>query len=207
MGKSDDLFVSCGQFLSPFPGVIGIFLRRGYYWMTLDSFSRDCSVGFSTWFSHPQCKVGSRVYIGARCIIGLCDIGDDVLIGSNVDILSGRHQHHFKDDSRLIHEQGRTFTKVSIGRNAWIGNGAVIMADVGNGSVIGAGSVVVNQIPHGVIAAGNPAVVKRSYSATQKNTSYFYQGSKQMIWPTGWLYVALHPSASRGLAVAGGLPH
>ncbi len=50
MGKSDDLFVSCGQFLSPFPGVIGIFLRRGYYWMTLDSFSRDCSVGFSTWF-------------------------------------------------------------------------------------------------------------------------------------------------------------
>ncbi len=28
-----------------------------------------------------------------------------------------------------------------------------------------------------------------------------------MIWSTGWLYVALHPSAVRGLAVAGGLPH
>jgi virginiamycin A acetyltransferase len=168
MGKSDGLFVSCGQFLSLIPGLMGIFLRRGYYWMTIDSFSRDCSVCFGTWFSHPQCKVGARVYMGSRCIIGLCDIGDDVLIGSNVDILSGRHQHHFKDDSRPIHEQGGTFTKVSIGMNAWIGNSAVIMADIGESCVIGAGSVVVKPIPADSVAVGNPAIMKRTRGQDHK---------------------------------------
>lgn len=162
LGKSEELFVSCGQLLSLFPGVVGIFLRRGYYWITLDSFSRDCSVGFGTWFSHSQCKIGAKVYIGVRCIIGLCDIGEDVLIGSNVDILSGRHQHHFQDDSRPFHEQGGTFTKVIIGRNVWIGNSAVIMVDVGENCVIGAGSVVAKPIPPNSIAVGNPAIVKVS---------------------------------------------
>ncbi len=91
----------------------------------------------------------------------MCDIGDDVLIGSNVDILSGRHQHHSDDPDRPRCEQGGTFTKVRIGRDAWIGNSAVIMADVGEHSVIGAGSVLVKPIPPQTVAVGNPAVVKK----------------------------------------------
>jgi acetyltransferase-like isoleucine patch superfamily enzyme len=162
LGNSDGLFVSCGQFLGMFPGVLGIYLRRGYYWMVLDSFSRDCSIGFGTWFSHSQCNVGSRVYIGARCIVGTCAIGDNVLIGSNVDILSGRRQHRFTDESRPICEQGGEFAKISIGNNSWIGNSSVIMAEVGENSIIGAGSVVAKAIPPNSVAVGNPATVHRT---------------------------------------------
>jgi virginiamycin A acetyltransferase len=164
-GKSDGLFLSCGQFLSQLPGMPGDFLRRGFYWITLDSFSLDCQVGFGTWFSHPQCSVAARVYLGARCIIGLCEIAEDVLIGSNVDVISGRRQHRFECETLPVNEQGGTFTKVAIGKNTWIGNSSVVMADVGERCVVGAGSVVVKPIPPYSVAAGNPAEIKRSLRA------------------------------------------
>jgi len=159
---SDDVFLTCSQIISVVPGTLGVFLRRGFYCMTLEQCVRDCSIGCATWFSHPQARIGSSVYIGGRCTIGMCDIGDDVLIGSNVDILSGRHQHRSDDLDKPRREQGGSFTKVRIGHNAWIGNSAVVMADVGDGSVIGAGSVVVKPVPACSVAVGNPAVVKRS---------------------------------------------
>lgn len=88
-GMSDRFFLSCGQTLSLFPGMAGIFLRRGFYLMCLDRFGRDCCVEFGTYFSHPEVSIGVGVYIGGRCTIGKCSIGDHALIGSNVDILSG----------------------------------------------------------------------------------------------------------------------
>ncbi|MHC4179855.1 MAG: acyltransferase [Planctomycetota bacterium] len=158
---ADDLFLSCSQLLSLFPGKIGVFLRRGFYWMSLDSFAPDCYVDFGTYLAHPQTVIGEGVYIGGRCTIGMCEIGDDALIGSNADILSGRHQHGFSDPNVPIQEQQGSYTRVRIGRNTWIGNSSVIMADVGDDSVIGAGSVVVKPIPPRSVAVGNPAVVKK----------------------------------------------
>jgi acetyltransferase-like isoleucine patch superfamily enzyme len=162
MGMNDGIFQTCSQIISIFPGVLGIYLRRGFYWMCLESFSRDCSIGCGTWFSHPQVRIGKGVYLGERCMVGMCDIGDDTLIGSNVDILSGRRQHHIDSSDTPISSQGGTFEKVHIGRNVWIGNGVIIMADIGDGSIIGAGSVVVKPIPPQSVAVGNPAVVKKS---------------------------------------------
>ena len=95
-------------------------------------------------------------------MIGMCKIGDGVLIESNVDFLSSRHQHHSEDPSIPQNAQGGVFAKVRIGRNTWIDNSAVVMADVGENSVIGAGSVVVKPIPPWSMAAGNPATVKKS---------------------------------------------
>jgi len=161
---SDELFGTCSQIVSIIPGILGNYLRRGFYCMTLERCAVDCGIGCGTWFSHPQVEIGRRVYIGGRCSIGMCDIGDDVLIGSNVDILSGRHQHHSEDPNRPRNAQGGSFSKIRIGRNAWIGNSAVIMADVGDHSVIGAGSVVVKPIPPGSVAVGNPATVKKTIS-------------------------------------------
>lgn len=162
LGSSDDLFATCSQIVGVFPGLAGVLLRRGFYWMCLEFFGRNCSIGCGTWFSHPQTSIGWGVYIGGRCMIGTCDIANDVLIGSNVDILSGRHQHRADDPALPRRLQGGTFSKVRIGRNAWIGNSAVVMADVGDDCVIGAGSVVVKPIPAGSVAVGNPAVVKKS---------------------------------------------
>jgi len=158
-------FLTCAQWLSLVPGLAGVMLRRGYYRLCLEQFATDCGVGFGTWFSHPQVRVAGGVDIGARCIPGMCEIGKNTLIGGNVDILSGRRQHHFDDPQREIRDQGGTFASVRIGRNVWIGNSTVVMADIGEGSVIGAGSVVVKPIPPGVVAAGNPCVVKKSREA------------------------------------------
>ena len=159
---SDDLFATCSQIVSVFPGVLGIYLRRGFYRMTLERSAADVSLEWGTWFSHPNVHIGRTVYIGTHCTIGMCDIADDVLIGSNVDILSGRHQHRSAAPNVLRNAQGGDFAKLHIGRNVWIGNSAVVMADVGEGSVIGAGSVVVKPIPPGCVAVGNPAAVKKT---------------------------------------------
>ena len=53
---------------------------------------------------------------------------------------------------------------VRIGKNCWIGAGALIMPGItiGHNSVIGAGSVVTKDIPANVIAVGNPAKVIKS---------------------------------------------
>jgi acetyltransferase-like isoleucine patch superfamily enzyme len=89
-------------------------------------------------------------------------IEEHVTIGSNVDILSGTRQHSFEDLDRPIQEQAGIFEPVRIGRNSWIGNSTVIMADVASDCVVGAGSVVARPIPERSIAVGNPARVVRS---------------------------------------------
>jgi maltose O-acetyltransferase len=50
---------------------------------------------------------------------------------------------------------------VRIGRDAWIGGGAIILPGVtiGDGAVIGAGSVVTRDVSEGQTVAGNPARV------------------------------------------------
>ena len=160
--KKDDLFLTCSEFLSLFPGLPGIFLRRGFYLMSLETFAWDCTIEFGTWIAHRQTRIGRCVYIGGRCTLGMCIIGDHALLGSNVDIIAGRHTHSFADNTTPIASQRERYEAVSIGRNCWLGNSTVVMADVGDDTVIGAGSVVVKPIPSGVVAAGNPCTVKKS---------------------------------------------
>ena len=155
------------ELLCLIPSPLGVYLRRGYYLMTLEEFSEDCGIGFGTTVAHRQVRIGRGVYIGNRCTIGMVIIEDHVTIGSNVDILSGRRQHHCEDLDRPIQDQGGTFESVRIGRNSWIGNSSVIMANIGPDSVIGAGAVVVAPIPGRSVAVGNPARVIRERIPTQ----------------------------------------
>jgi virginiamycin A acetyltransferase len=155
-------FTTGSELLSLIPGPLGVLLRRGYYVMTLQAFSEDCGIGFGTLIAHRQVHVERGVYIGERCSIGMARIQEHATIGSNVDILSGARQHSFADLDRPIQEQGGIFEPVTIGRNSWIGNSAVIMADVARDCLIGAGSVVVQPIPERSIAVGNPARVIRT---------------------------------------------
>jgi len=157
----EGVFATCSELLSLIPGKAGIFLRRGFYRMSLEACASDCHIGFGTILAHPQVRIARGVYIGPRCTLGQVHIAADVTIGSNVDILSGRHQHHFDSPDVPVQHQGGRFEPVRLGRNAWIGNSTVIMADIGATCVIGAGSVVVKPIPAGSVAAGNPAIVKK----------------------------------------------
>jgi acetyltransferase-like isoleucine patch superfamily enzyme len=118
-------------------------------------------IEFGTIVNQPTVELGRRVYIGSHCSIGHCVIEDDVIIGSNVDIISGRHQHYFKDLDTPIREQGGRLETIRLGPDCWIGNSSVVMANVGEKSVVGAGSVVNRDVPPRSIVAGNPAEVVR----------------------------------------------
>jgi acetyltransferase-like isoleucine patch superfamily enzyme len=87
---------------------------------------------------------------------------DDVLLGSHVSITNGAAQHGIDRLDIPIREQPGTWPRVTIGQDTWIGDRAVIMADVGKHCVIGAGSVVTTPIPDCTIAVGVPARVVRS---------------------------------------------
>jgi virginiamycin A acetyltransferase len=158
----DDVFATCSQWLSLVPGSLGIYLRRAFYRRTIAQCAMDSSIGFGTTLAHRQTEIRSGVYIGIRCTLGAVCIEDHATIGSNVDLLSGRHQHGFGQLRVPIQQQGGRFQQIRIGSNAWVGNSSVVMADVGKEVVIGAGSVVVSPIPEASVAVGNPCVVKSS---------------------------------------------
>lgn len=86
-------------------------------------------------------------------------VGDNVMFAPNVVVASATHPIH----PGLRLKQGQYNLPVTIGKNVWIGAGAVIMPGVtiGENSVIGAGAVVTKDVPANVIAAGVPCKVMR----------------------------------------------
>jgi virginiamycin A acetyltransferase len=155
----DRAFGLLSQKFSILPGLTGEYARKEIYRLTLNECAPDCTISFGTIFSHSDCTIREGVYIGANCMIGKADIGRNVLIGSNVDILSGKHQHSTEDADVPIRFQKGEFKKISIGEDTWIGNHSVIMDDIGVGCIIGAGSVITQPIGDYSIVAGNPAKI------------------------------------------------
>lgn len=152
-------FVFFGQMLALVPGLTGSFLRLAYYARTLERCSTRGEIGFGSYYSHRASSFGHGCYIGAYCIIGMVDMGDHVTIGSQVSLLSGKKQHNFEQLDVPIQQQGGEFEKIAIGRNCWIGNGAVVMANLGRQVVVGAGAVVSKDFGDRVVVAGNPAKI------------------------------------------------
>jgi acetyltransferase-like isoleucine patch superfamily enzyme len=108
--------------------------------------------------------IGDRTGISARAYFagqGGITIGNDVIMGPNVQIFS--ENHNYSDDKMTIKEQGVDKRPVFIGNNCWIGGGTTILAGViiGDGCVIAAGSVVTKPMPGDSIVAGVPAKVIR----------------------------------------------
>lgn len=153
----DQLFRMGSQAVSLIPGLFGNYVRRSYYAIVLDEVGDRLTVEFGTIFSRRCTRIGRDVYIGANCTIGLCDILDDVLIGSGVDVISGKRIHHFDRTDVPIRLQGGELKRISIGPDAWLGNKAVVMADVGRGCVIGAAATVTAPCEAMGVYAGNPA--------------------------------------------------
>ncbi|MBD3315656.1 MAG: acyltransferase [Chitinivibrionales bacterium] len=153
-GRGEVVFKICGQLLCLFPGIPGSYLRRGFYMGTLKRCSHDVHIDLGSLFAHRTTEVGARVVIGAFTLIGCARIGEDVLIGSRVSLISGRNTH--KDGSGTIGHD-TIYRSIEIGKRTWIGDGAIVMNDVGERCVVGAGSVVVKSAPSGHLAVGNPA--------------------------------------------------
>jgi acetyltransferase-like isoleucine patch superfamily enzyme len=109
--------------------------------------------------------IGNRTGINARAYFagqGGITIGDDVIMGPNVQIFS--ENHNFTDLAKTIKDQGVTRQPVIIGNNCWIGAGATILAGVhiGHGCVIAAGSLVNKSVPNNSVVAGIPAKVVKN---------------------------------------------
>lgn len=151
------LFSSYSQLLSLIPGKTGSYLRCAFFRYVMMKCDQDCVISFATIFSQTDTEIESGTYIGPQCNIGLCKIEKNCLIGSGVHILSGKNQHNFSDINIPIKDQGGSFEKIFIGEDTWIGNGALILANVGKKCVVAAGSVVIKEVPDYTIAAGNPA--------------------------------------------------
>jgi maltose O-acetyltransferase len=123
-------------------------------------------------------KIGDNVIININCTFVDCnriDIGNNVLIASNVQIYTATHP--LGSDERLIENWTksdsvpffRTYAlPVKIEDNVWIGGGVIILPGViiGKNSVIGAGSVVTRSIPENSVAFGNPCRVIRENKPT-----------------------------------------
>ena len=86
-------------------------------------------------------------------------VGDNTLFGPNVTVATAGHPIQ----PELRRKAYQYNIPVHIGRNCWIGAGAVIVPGVtiGDNTVIGAGSVVTKDIPANVVAVGNPCRVMR----------------------------------------------
>lgn len=101
-------------------------------------------------------------------------IGDNCMFGPNVTIATAGHPVEPRLRSR-----GMQFNlPVRIGKNVWVGGGAVLLPGVtiGDNTVIGAGSVVTKDIPANVVAVGNPCRVLREIG--ERDRLYYYKDRK-----------------------------
>ncbi|MBI4997770.1 MAG: acyltransferase [Rhodocyclales bacterium] len=136
------------------PTIAGVVLRGAFYFGTLDECNWEVHVGFGTIFSHRAARLARHVSVGAYCVLGQVHIGAGAKIGSHVSVPSGKRQHLNRNGE--LCEQG-SYDTVRIGEQAWIGDGAIVVADVGHHCIVGAGAVVSDPVPPMRIAVGNPA--------------------------------------------------
>ena len=163
-GRRDQVHQGISQLLSLVPGVTGSFIRVAFFSRVFLSCGRGLHIGFGTIFATPDVRVGDRVYLGAFCNIGHVDFGDDVLVGSNVTILSGKHQHRFGRTDIPMNQQGGEYERIAVGEDSWLGNGSIVMSSVEAHSIVAAGAVASKTQPKGSILAGNPAgVIKNRF--------------------------------------------
>jgi acetyltransferase-like isoleucine patch superfamily enzyme len=158
---AEKAFPGWSQFFSLFPGLTGAYLRRAFYRLVFRRCAAGSWISFGTVFSHPTCAIGRDVYVGLYCCLGEVTLEDDVLLGSHISVMNGGAQHGIERLDVPVREQPGTWPHITIGRDTWIGDRAVVLADVGKHCVIGAGSVVNKPIPDYAIAVGVPAKVVR----------------------------------------------
>jgi maltose O-acetyltransferase len=159
------------------PGVAGFFLRNavlsvlcrrksGMVW--LQSEVNLVYVG--------RMKLGSNIGINSGTYLnalGGLELGNHVLIGSNVTISAGRHPIEGRFPS--VYERPCEPLKIIIEDDVWIGAGAVIMPGITlrKGTVVGANSVVTKSTEEYDIVVGAPAkrVRKRTDVTSIPNSS------------------------------------
>lgn len=107
-------------------------------------------------------RVGRNVFVNQGCRfndIGGIDIGDDVMFGPNVSLITSGHPV-----SATLRRSEITSAPIRVERNVWIGASALVLqgVTVGADAVVAAGAVVTRDVPARTIVAGVPATVIRA---------------------------------------------
>src|SRR4051812_30130258 len=135
-----------------------------------------CAVGDNT-------KVGAFVEIQKNSTIGknckisshsfVCEgvtIEDGVFIGHGVMFINDSYPRATKADGGLQTEADWKVERTVIKKQASVGSGATILANVtvGENALVGAGSVVTKDVPANAVVAGNPARILRYLKSEEK---------------------------------------
>ena len=125
----------------------------------LGSYEEGCALRAPIYMDYGyNVHLGRDVFFNYGCVLlDVCEIriGDMTQIGPGVQILTADHPR-----DAATRDAGLEFGRpITIGRNVWIGGGALLMPGitVGDDAIIGAGAVVTRDVPSGVTVAGNPA--------------------------------------------------
>ncbi|QEF99225.1 Maltose O-acetyltransferase [Stieleria maiorica] len=115
-----------------------------------------CDYGYQT-------HLGTRVFAnwGLICLdVARIEIGDDVQIGPNVQLLTATHP--IEPEPRRAKWEGSR--PITIADNVWLAGGVIVCPGVtiGANTVVGAGAVVTRDLPANVVAVGNPARILRA---------------------------------------------
>lgn len=107
-------------------------------------------------------RVGRNVFINQGCTlsdIGGITIGDDVMLGPNVSLITSGHPLDPATRRKVI-----LASPIVLERNVWVGAGATVLhgVTVGVDAVVAAGAVVTQNVPAATVVAGVPARVVRS---------------------------------------------
>lgn len=107
--------------------------------------------------------LGENVFMNYDCIMldgGYIRIGKHTLVDPHCQFYTPQHPMDYVERR----EEKETAYPITIGEDCWLGGNVVVCPGVtiGNRCIIAAGSVVTKDIPDDSLAAGVPAVVKRS---------------------------------------------
>lgn len=138
LARIKNCFAYCGK---------DVFIEYGFHMDYGDSFSIGDRTFINTNFTlidgpnETQCQVR---------------IGDDCLIGPNVQLLAVSHD--IEPNARL--NKANYVDDIILGNNVWLGGGVVVLSGItiGDNTVVGAGSVVTKHLEGNSFYAGNPAV-------------------------------------------------
>ena len=125
----------------------------------LGSRGQDCAIRAPFFADYGyNIHLGDRVSFNYGCVLlDVCTIriGSGTQIGPQVQILTADHPR----DPAARATGAETGRPIEIGKNVWIGGGAIVLpgVQIGDDAIIGAGAVVTRSVPPQITVVGNPA--------------------------------------------------